>query len=151
MLGKLSNEQIDSLLRTEVIGRIGCHADNKTYIVPITYVFDGDSIIGHTSEGLKIEILRKNPMVCFQVDKIDNMMSWQSAIVWGIFEELEGYDARFAMQKLITRMLPLTTDDVHEQMHGIEKHQLESGGTKTIIYRINIFEKTGRFKEMDNG
>lgn len=100
MLGELSDEEIDNLLRSEVIGRIGCHAESRTYIVSVTYAFDGDSIIGHTSEGLKTQIMRINPHVCFEVAKVENMANWQSAIVWGVFEELQGYDARLAMQKL---------------------------------------------------
>jgi uncharacterized protein len=145
MSGELNNDQIEDLLRAQVIGRLGCTTTEKTYILPLTYVFDGQSIIGHTSEGMKMDMLRENSTVCFQVDKIDNMTSWQSVIAWGIFEELQGYDARFAMQKLIARMSSLATDDVNEPMHGIETHQLASGGIKSVIYRINILEKTGRF------
>jgi uncharacterized protein len=145
MSGELNNDQIDDLLRAQVIGRLGCTIAEKTYILPLTYVFDGHSIIGHTSEGMKIDMLRQNPKVCFQVDKIDNMMSWQSVIAWGIFEELQGYDARSAMQKLLARMSSLATDDINEPMHGLETHQLESGGIKSVVYRISILEKTGRF------
>jgi uncharacterized protein len=145
MSGELNNDQIEDLLRTQVIGRLGCTTAEKTYIFPLTYVFDGQSIIGHTSEGMKMDMLRAHPTVCFQVDKIDNMKSWQSVIAWGIFEELQGYDARSAMQKLLARMSALATDDINDPMHGIETHQLESSGTKSVIYRINIFEKTGRF------
>lgn len=147
MSGALNNEQIEDLLRAQVIGRLGCNTADRTYILPLMYVFDGQSIIGHTSEGMKIDMLRQNPTVCFQVDKIDNMMSWQSVIAWGVFEELQGYDARSAMQKLIARMSSLATDDANAPMHGLETHQLESGGTKTVIYRINIVEKTGRFEQ----
>jgi uncharacterized protein len=150
MLGELNNEQIEDLLRSEVIGRIGCHLDGKTYIVPVTYVFDGESIIGHTSEGMKTQMLRQNPTICFQVDRIENMRNWQSALVWGVFEELEGYDARFAMQKLITRLMSLVTSETSQPTYGIEAHQLATGGTKAVVYRINILEKKGRF-EKKNG
>ena len=147
MLGKLNNEQIDDLLRSEVIGRLGCHADDKMYIVPITYVFDGDAIIGHSAEGMKIEKLRQNPNVCFEIDKIENMANWKSVIVWGVFEELQGYDARLAMQKLINRILPLITSETSLPTHAIEAHQLETDGNKAVIYCIKIQEKTGRFEK----
>jgi uncharacterized protein len=148
MLGKLDNDEIDDFLRSEVIGRIGCHHDGKTYVVPITYVFDGEFIYAHTSEGMKIDMMRQNPNVCFEIDKIENMCNWQSVIVQGIFEELQGYDARLAMQKLITRILPLITSITSEPMHGIEAHQLETNGHKAVVYRIRIIEKTGRFEKV---
>lgn len=147
MLGELNIEQIDALLRSEVIGRLGCHADDKTYIVPITYVFDGDAIIGHSAEGMKIDKLRQNPNVCFEIDKIENMGNWQSVIVWGVFEELQGYDARLAMQKLINRILPLITSETSMSTHGIDAHQLETNGQKAVVYHIKILEKTGRFEK----
>jgi uncharacterized protein len=148
MLGKLDNDEIDDFLRSEVIGRIGCHSEGKTYVVPVTYVFDGESIIGHSAEGMKIQMMRENPNVCFEIDKLENMGNWQSVIVWGIYEELYGYDARLAMQKLITRIQPLITSETSQPTHGIEAHQLETDGHKAVVYRIKIIEKTGRFERM---
>jgi uncharacterized protein len=148
MFGELDKDEIDTLLRTQVIGRIGCQTDGKLYIVPITYVFDGESIIGHTAEGMKTEIMRQNPNVCFEVDHVENMLNWQSVIVWGVYEELQGNDARLAMQKLINKIQPLITSETSLQTHGIEVHQLETGGKKIIIYRIKISEKTGRFEKI---
>ena len=88
MLGKLNRSQIDNLLRSEVTGRIGCHSRNKTYIVPLTFAYDGEYIYCHTIEGLKTRMMRENPHVCFEVDRVDNMANWQSAIIWGTYEEL---------------------------------------------------------------
>jgi hypothetical protein len=51
MLGKLNAEQMDHVLRSQVVGRIGCYADDTVYVVPITYLYDGQHIYGHTREG----------------------------------------------------------------------------------------------------
>ncbi|MDC1504172.1 pyridoxamine 5'-phosphate oxidase family protein [Winogradskyella sp.] len=83
MLGNLNSRQIEHVLQSLIIGRIGCHADNKTYVVPVTYAYDGTYVYGHTKEGLKIEMMRKNPSVCFEVDVMENMSNWRSVIAWG--------------------------------------------------------------------
>ncbi len=44
MLGELNEAQVDRVLRSEVIGRLGYHAQSRTYIVPITYAYEGDCI-----------------------------------------------------------------------------------------------------------
>src|SRR5690348_6972714 len=62
---RLSEAQIEEVLRSEVIGRIGCYADGKIYVAPIAYVYDGEAIYAHTGEGLKLRMLRTNPQVCF--------------------------------------------------------------------------------------
>jgi uncharacterized protein len=71
MMGKLDNNQIEDLLQHEIIGRIGCHADGVTYVVPISYAYDGKYIYGHTEEGMKINIMRKNPRDLFSGRQAD--------------------------------------------------------------------------------
>lgn len=46
MLGELNRAQIDQVLRGELVGRVGCHAGGQTYVVPITYVYDGEYVYG---------------------------------------------------------------------------------------------------------
>ncbi len=58
MLGELNQEQIEQVLRSEVIGRLGCHASGRTYVVPVTYAYDGERIICHSGLGRKIEMMR---------------------------------------------------------------------------------------------
>jgi len=61
MLGILETDQIEDLLGSQVVGRIGCHADDLTYVVPVSYAYDGSCIYAHSEEGMKIAIMRKNP------------------------------------------------------------------------------------------
>ena len=42
MLGKLNEKQVEELLKSQLIGRIGCHANGVTYVVPVNYFYDGD-------------------------------------------------------------------------------------------------------------
>ena len=88
MLGLLTPHQIEDVLQKELIGRIGCHADLITYVVPVTYVYDEDCIYAHSAEGTKLEMMRKNPSVCFEVDHMHSMVDWQSVIAWGEYEEI---------------------------------------------------------------
>ena len=90
MLGELTLEQMNEVLFNEVVGRIGCHGEGRTYVVPITYVFDGDAVYGHSADGLKIRMMRANPRVCFQVDQRENLANWRSVVAQGIYEELHG-------------------------------------------------------------
>ncbi len=148
MLGKLNRAQIDHLLYAEVIGRIGCHADGKTYVVPITYVYDGQYIYCHTIKGLKINMMEHNPKVCFEVDKVDNMANWRSAIIWGTYEELTGRQGEDALQNLINRVHPLMTSETSRPKHGLDRaHEVISPGTKMVVFRIKVEEATGRFEK----
>jgi nitroimidazol reductase NimA-like FMN-containing flavoprotein (pyridoxamine 5'-phosphate oxidase superfamily) len=86
MFGTLENNEIEELLSQQLVGRIGCHAADTTYIVPISYAYDGEYIYGHSFEGMKLNMMRENPKVCFQVDNMHNMANWQSVVAWGEFD-----------------------------------------------------------------
>lgn len=147
MLGELNDNQIDHVLHREVIGRVGCYADHKIYVVPITYAFDGQYIYAHSQEGLKIDMMRKNPNVCFEVDAMENMANWRSVIVWGEYEELKTEEQKRAGMKLLTdRFLPMMISATLKPWHGNPPEIVEKG-THAIVFRINVHEKTGRFEK----
>lgn len=142
MLGELNKREIIDLLESQFIGRLGCHVDGETYIVPINYVYQNNAVYAHSGDGKKIEMLRANPKVCFQVDQIDTMFKWKSVILWGTFEELKDEERQQAMQGLILRIMPKTDDPAREPSHAINPSLQDS----LIVYRINIKEATGRFE-----
>ena len=148
MLGELNAEQIEHVLSANVIGRIGCQMDGKVYVVSVTYIYDNGFIIGHTGEGMKIDMLRKNPDCCFEVDTMQTMANWQSVITWGTFEELHGDEATKTMQKLISRLMPLITSQTSQPSHSTEQtHRQDTHLVKAVVYRIRLKGKTGRFEK----
>jgi nitroimidazol reductase NimA-like FMN-containing flavoprotein (pyridoxamine 5'-phosphate oxidase superfamily) len=153
MFGKLSNTEIEEIIKHQVMGRLGCHAHDITYVVPISYAYDGEYIYGHTMEGMKIFMMRRNPKVCFQTDNINmkDMANWQSVIAWGDFEELkQPEERRMALQKLNARKLPLISSETTHLSPQWPFPPEDADRIKGIVYRIRLKEKTGRF-EKSNG
>jgi nitroimidazol reductase NimA-like FMN-containing flavoprotein (pyridoxamine 5'-phosphate oxidase superfamily) len=147
MLGKLTEKQIDDLVTRQVTGRIGCVADNKAYIVPINYYYKNSTIYAHSAAGKKIDTMRQNPNVCFQVDQITSIFQWQSAILWGRYEEiLDPEKKQQAMQGITHWLMPLVETPAGHPSHGIASHEADLDHMDLIVYKINITEKTGRFE-----
>jgi nitroimidazol reductase NimA-like FMN-containing flavoprotein (pyridoxamine 5'-phosphate oxidase superfamily) len=149
MLGELTPEQIDVVLFSEVVGRPGCCSEGRTYVVPITYVFDGGAIYAHSAEGLKIRMMRANPQVCFEVDQRENLANWRSVVAWGVFEERHGKEALDALQILVARLMPVVTSDTLRLPDHLALATARplADAPKTIIYRIRLTERTGRFEK----
>jgi uncharacterized protein len=148
MLGKLTEEQIDQVLSANMIGRIGCYADEKIYVVPVAYLYDDGCLLGHTIRGMKTKMLKMNPKCCFEVDSMQDMGNWQSVIAWGTFEELEGEEEKNALKKLIKQLMPVMTGQSNHPDQELEQlHKLEALHLKATVYRIKIEEKTGRFEK----
>jgi nitroimidazol reductase NimA-like FMN-containing flavoprotein (pyridoxamine 5'-phosphate oxidase superfamily) len=149
MLGTLNSRQIDQVLRGELVGRLACSADGKVYVTPITYVYDGESIYGHSADGMRLRMLRANPQVCFEVDHIENLANWVSVIVWGEFEELTGDAEKDAMRLFLDRMEPLQMSETAISPHRApaEVPALDLQGQPMVFYRIRLTERTGRFEK----
>lgn len=150
MIGRLCTEQIEEILSTHSMGRIGCRDVDQVYIVPINYVYDGTSIIAHSVPGMKIEMMRKNPNVCFQVDEIRDFTHWKSVIAWGEYKELTDEHERYnAMKLFIERTLHLKISEtaIPPELSEYRVHPRSPGNIKPVIYRIILTEKTGRYEE----
>jgi uncharacterized protein len=147
MLGTLNLPEIEKLLSKQIVGRIGCCNGDKVYVVPISYFYDGEYIYCHTHEGKKIEMMRKNPKVCFQVDQFLNMANWQSVIAYGEFEELTDPQLRKnAMQKLHSRIMPMISSETVHLSADWPFVPVEINKIPGVTFRILVREKTGRFE-----
>lgn len=149
MVGELNPDQMDLILRSNSVGRIGCHAGGRTYIVPISYAYDGIYIYGHTLEGMKVQMMRDNPEVCFEVDRIQDMANWQSVILWGSFEEIKNGEAEEALRYLDNRLKPYTTGETTLPKYGLDNiHFARNRAFKAVVFRIRVKQKTGRFEKL---
>lgn len=163
MWGDLDKSQIDDFLKSQLIGRLGCSDGNKVYVVPITYAYNNGYIYGHTKDGLKIQMMRKNPNVCFEIDWMKDMSNWKSVIVYGTFEELKGEDANNGLEILmksimynLDRKSSPTEVSGHDNL-GIENfafqhsflspflHSKNNEIFEIVVYRIKVNESTGKF------
>lgn len=146
MIGTLTTQEINEVLTRGIVGRIGCSDGKKLYVVPINYVFDGKFIIAHSLEGMKINMMRKNPEVCFEVDEMKDLSNWRSVIVWGIYQELKEERERYAAMKLFVDRMIHSRHAEAKVITSNETHTAKPEKLKPIIYRILLQEATGRFE-----
>jgi uncharacterized protein len=150
MIKELFLTDIEVLLSNQIVGRIGCHYENEIYVVPISYAYVDNTIYCHSFEGRKMEIMRKNPKVCFQVDEMKDMANWKSVIAWGDFEELiDKKERNKALRILLQRPLPLIssiTTHLGEAWPFTSPTEEELNRIPGIVFRIFIKEKTGKLE-----
>lgn len=151
MFGKLTTAQIEELLHQQIIGRIGCHANGITYVVPVSYAYDGEYVYVRSLEGMKLAMMRQNPEVCFEVDNTKNLSEWQSVVAWGLFQELlSGKERDHAVHCLEERRLPVissATMHITPQWPFPAENESEVDG---IIFRIRLMQKSGRYEKKDD-
>ncbi|HEU4508681.1 MAG TPA: pyridoxamine 5'-phosphate oxidase family protein [Pyrinomonadaceae bacterium] len=136
MVNYLDSGEIEQLLQSGRVGRLGCVVNGDPYVVPINYEFRGGAIYGHSLPGLKISALRENPRACLQVDQVESDLRWRSALAFGNFEELTDDAQR---QDALTRLMAK-----YPMMTPVEWNVVHDADTQDIIvFRINIDRMTG--------
>lgn len=149
MLGEMDDSEIEAFLRTETTGRIGCHCAGMTYVVPVTYVFEGGCVYGHSTEGRKIRMMRRNPDVCFEVDRVNGVNDWRSVIAWGRYDELTGDDGLQAMELMMKRLVQkpaIRSDHPSYPVRSAGSRGPESEGISVVVYRIRLTKTRGRYE-----
>ena len=136
MVGLLSQGEIEALLRRRRIGRIGYCVEDRPYVVPVNYAYDGLGIYVLSGPGRKIDAMRAQPRVCFEVEDIDESagaVDWRSVIADGVYEELTSDAERRAALTLLGKICPESRTCMPVIPTGM------------IVFRLDLTEKTGRF------
>ena len=124
------------------VGRLACARGNQPYIVPVYFACDGNHIYGFTTLGQKIEWMRSNPLVCFEIEEFISDDEWLSIVVLGRYEELtetpEHEAARLLAHELLQKRAMWWEPAWLAQSHRDKPHSLIP-----IFYRIHIETMTG--------
>ena len=146
MVAKLAEQEIEEILKDNYWGHLGCNDGFNTYVYPINFHYDGQHIICQSQHGAKVETMRQNNRVCFQVDEVENHQYWRSVMVHGIFLELSDEGERYnAIKAFVDRRMQLKVSDHTVQGPGITEKMIHE--SKTVIFRIVIDEKKGRYEQ----
>jgi uncharacterized protein len=133
---ELPTEEIEALLRTAIVGRIACcghgaTGDGRPYLVPLAYGYDGDAVYAHSGPGRKLDLMRAEPWVTFEVDEAIAPDRWRSVIAEGTFEEIDDPQRDAALQVIYG------SDGVPDL------------GTLTVVFRIRLTSRSGRYETPD--
>jgi nitroimidazol reductase NimA-like FMN-containing flavoprotein (pyridoxamine 5'-phosphate oxidase superfamily) len=137
---EMTAQECRALLARMNLARLACAANNQPYVVPIHVDFHRDYLYGFATEGLKIEWMRQNPLVCLEMDDFSSQTHWASVVVFGHYEELppvpEYEDLRRLAEELFQKH-PMWWQPASVPLPGHEQRP-------SIVYRIRIDRMTGR-------
>jgi hypothetical protein len=101
---------------------------------------------------MKIDMMRNNPSVCFEVDEVQNFTNWRSVVLWGVYQELSDERSRsYAMKAFAEKMMhvknSVTALSPELSKAGMGGEDFQYLAIKPVIYRIVINERSGRFEK----
>ena len=137
----------DIILRSKVCKLAMCEK-NMPYIVPLCFGFKNNTLYFHSApKGKKVEILKKNPNVCFEFEIFTQVIKSAKACKWGMkYRSVIGFGkAGF-----------IADDDLKRQAFDIIMSQYAEGSfvyeeallKSTIIIKVEIHSMTGKQSEI---
>lgn len=140
----VDREFIDSVMSRSQVCRIGLCQDGVPYIVPMCFGYDGESIYLHSAkEGRKIDFLKSNPAVCFEIDidcelkpsdkPCSFSMKYRSVMGYGEVSFIEDEEDK-------RRALGIILKHYDSGGSGLGEVSLE----KISVFRIDIAEMTAK-------
>jgi uncharacterized protein len=119
---------IDSIIHKSLVCRIAIYDGEMPYIVPLSFGYEGGNLYLHSAkEGRKIDILKRNPRLCFEFDTQCEVlpaekacsftMRYKSVIGYGKAHFLEDSGEKIATIRIIMnhytdKTFTFTEDDV---------------------------------------
>jgi nitroimidazol reductase NimA-like FMN-containing flavoprotein (pyridoxamine 5'-phosphate oxidase superfamily) len=149
MIKILNETERYTLLETNYIGHLAYIYRNRPFIAPITYFFDKERnvIIGYSAKGHKITAMRKLNEVALEVSEIDSVNHWNTIVVHGTYEELEGSNAKAYLHDFSLGVKDLIIRKEQRKLDFINQFSSKIyGDDLPIVFLINIEEITGRMR-----
>jgi len=145
-------QTIESILMRARVCRLAFTDGEVPYMVPLCFGYRDNTLYFHSArEGKKIEIIKKNPGVCFEVDVDHELVRAGMACDWGMkFRSVIGFGRAALLEDPETKRMALDVIMEHYGADGPFVYK-EKGFEKALIIRVEIESMTGKQSGYDDG
>jgi nitroimidazol reductase NimA-like FMN-containing flavoprotein (pyridoxamine 5'-phosphate oxidase superfamily) len=139
-----SKEEIESVIQNALVCRLGMADENGPYIVPLSFGYRESSLFFHSAkEGRKLDILKKNNKVCFEIDTDHEIVKSEKACKWGMkYKSVIGFGNAFIIEDMESKKTALDVIMGHYSGRSFEFEEKEM--SRFIIIKVEIESMTGK-------
>lgn len=137
-------EELRRILAEARICRLAMCDGDRPYLVPLSFALDGDDLVLHSArDGRKLDILRRNPAVCFEVEEAPTLRPADTACDFSFaFRTVIGSGEVEWVEELAERRRLLA---LFGPRYGAPPGELpEQEVTRTRVLRVRVRELTGK-------
>jgi nitroimidazol reductase NimA-like FMN-containing flavoprotein (pyridoxamine 5'-phosphate oxidase superfamily) len=142
-----SKEEVESVIQKALVCRLGMADENGPYIVPLSFGYrDGFLFFHSAKEGKKIDILRKNKKVCFEIDTDHEIVESEKACKWGMeYKSVIGFGNAFIIEDI--ESIKAALDVIMDHYSGRTFEYQDEVLRKTVVIKVEIESMTGKKSE----
>ena len=140
-----TREEIAEIIQKAQVCRLGLSQDNVPYVVPLNFGYrDGCLFLHCAKEGRKMDMLRANPRICFQMDTDTEVIQGEQPCDWGMkFLSVIGYGTASVLEDPEEKARGLDAIMEHYSSKPLQPYP-ESYLKHTAVIRIDVQEMTGK-------
>ena len=136
---------MESILERATVCRVGLSENNVPYIVPVNFGYRDNCLYFHSAkEGKKIDMIRGNNKVCFEIDIDSEVVKGENACRWTMkYYSIIGFGRAFFVEGFEEKRKAL--DIVMEHYAGKSSFEYsEEAVDKAAIIKVEIESMTGK-------
>lgn len=140
-----SREEIIGIIAKAPVCRLGLCGENVPYVVPLNFGYrDGCLFLHCAKEGRKMDMIRANPRVCFEMDTDVEVIQAEQPCDWGMrFASVIGFGTASVLEDPEEKTRGLDAIMEHYSS-GLPQPYPESYLKQTAVIRIEVEEMTGK-------
>jgi nitroimidazol reductase NimA-like FMN-containing flavoprotein (pyridoxamine 5'-phosphate oxidase superfamily) len=137
-------KQMEQILAQAQVCRLAMVDQGQPYVVPLNFGYGNGSLYFHSApEGRKIDVLKADPQVCFEVDEMVKMNKAAAACDWGVsFKSVIGTGTARILDTPAEKKAGL--DIIMAHYSGRSFDYPEEKLAKTAVVQVTIHEMTGK-------
>ena len=136
--------EIKRIIKKAICCRIGLVDNDKPYVVPVCFGYERNALYFHGAlEGRKIELIKKNNKICFEIDTDVEVVKAEKSCNWAIkYKSVIGVGRAYILESDEEKSygLRLITRHYTEGEFSFSKSELGS----VLVVRVDIEGITGK-------
>ena len=140
----IDQDEIQAIIDRSLVCRLAMVDGDTPYIVPLCFGYDGDKLYFHSANtGRKLDILRRNPKVCFEFEVNCRVKPGENACKWGMsFKSVIGFGKAVFIDDTESKRKAL---DIILQQYSDGTFEYPANAIKNIVViKVEIESMTGK-------
>src|SRR5690242_15174647 len=137
-------DELRAILAAARVCRLAMCDGDRPYLVPLSFALDGDDLVVHSArDGRKLEILRRNPAVCFEVEEAVGVRPAARACAFSMgFRTVLGFGEGECVEDAAEH---LRLSALFGQRYGAPPGEVPAAEiARTRVLRVRVRELTGK-------
>jgi nitroimidazol reductase NimA-like FMN-containing flavoprotein (pyridoxamine 5'-phosphate oxidase superfamily) len=140
--------EMDAVIKKARVCRLAMVDGDRAYIVPLSFGYDGKAFYFHSArKGKKLDLLRKNRRVCFELDTDVSVSSGDVPCKWGMaYRSIIGNGEAEFISEPDARREALDIIMAHYSDESSSEYT-DNEINRVSVFKVNVLEISGKRSE----